>query len=73
MLLNLRAYPGSSIAYMTDRHDGAKEAKEKDQLFVCESMEEAREVIQGLDLDQLKKNRYPERYSAVKHALARTV
>jgi len=73
MLLNLREYPSNSIAYMTDRHEGAKEAQEKEQLVVCRNMDEARGVIQELDLTELKKNRYPERYSAVKHALKRTI
>lgn len=73
MLLNLRDYPGSSIAYMADRHEGAKEAKAKEQLVVCTSMDEAREVIKDLDLPEIKKNRYPDRYSVVRRALARTL
>lgn len=73
MQLNLRDYPGSSVAHMVDRHSGAQEAEEKGQLTVCRSMDEAREVIQGLDLAELKKNRYPERFSAVRRALARTI
>jgi hypothetical protein len=73
MLLTLRDYPPSSIAYMTDRHEGAREAKEKERLFVCESIDEARVVIGGLNAGQLRASRFDIRLHILQRALHKTV
>jgi hypothetical protein len=70
MLLTLKDYPGNSIAYLPERHEAAREAQDKEQLVVCTSLEEAREHIQAMNIDDLFSNRYVYRLPILRRALA---